>query len=491
MLHAAVLCIILTLGWSSECPVVVKPTTARIPKSNVTLNLEGGSILASTRISGTTGKLDVPKYLVSFHKNNDDNVPFCTGSLISSSWVLTAASCGVTSGQAVRIGGSVAKSGVFRNISEVITHEAYDDSQMAVSAVLANDIAAVKLTEPAPATAEFILLNSNASVPSPDYYARVIGYGVSAPGARNQGAARSVDIPVVSTENCEEKFEATLSKGASESFRLEDDAQFCAGFSELNCDACPGDNGGPLMVLDSSNRAVQVGVTSFGVSCGTKKRPGVYTRVSAYLPWFRQKRVLFNTSSSGRMHEGEFQPEETLPLLEPICFPEDGTVILRNGSAKRMRDVDVGDEVACGGGEFSSVFMFTHRVATGSYPFVSIRHSASNRPITLSHSHYLYLNQALQPAKDAKIDDMVELLDGDIARIVKVESTVKRGLYNPQTKCGSIVVDGVRASTYTSAVPPLLAHGLLRPLAALHRVLRIDATCGAFERLNLKFSGWT
>ena len=46
-------------------------------------------------------------------------------------------------------------------------------------------------------------------------------------------------------------------------------------------DTCQGDSGGPLMLFDN-NRWHLVGITSFGIGCGTPGYAGVYTRVSEY-----------------------------------------------------------------------------------------------------------------------------------------------------------------------------------------------------------------
>jgi secreted trypsin-like serine protease len=48
------------------------------------------------------------------------------------------------------------------------------------------------------------------------------------------------------------------------------------------------DSGGPLMNDNSENndRVVLLGIVSFGPrSCGLANFPGVYTRVSSYVPW--------------------------------------------------------------------------------------------------------------------------------------------------------------------------------------------------------------
>lgn len=48
-----------------------------------------------------------------------------------------------------------------------------------------------------------------------------------------------------------------------------------------------GDSGGPLHLLadDAHCTHTLVGVTAFGKFCGYAKSPGVYTRVSFFVPW--------------------------------------------------------------------------------------------------------------------------------------------------------------------------------------------------------------
>lgn len=53
--------------------------------------------------------------------------------------------------------------------------------------------------------------------------------------------------------------------------------------------------------------------------------------------------------------------------------------------------------------------------------------------------------------------------------VVKKEQVFDRGLYNPHTASGDIVVDGFLSSCYTTAIDNVghVAHGLLTPIRAL------------------------
>ncbi|XP_031629043.1 serine protease persephone-like [Contarinia nasturtii] len=64
------------------------------------------------------------------------------------------------------------------------------------------------------------------------------------------------------------------------------DGQYCAFDPEGKKDTCQGDGGSPLQYFPSNEPkvAVIVGISSFGISCGTEL-PSIYTRVGYYLDW--------------------------------------------------------------------------------------------------------------------------------------------------------------------------------------------------------------
>lgn len=64
--------------------------------------------------------------------------------------------------------------------------------------------------------------------------------------------------------------------------------------------------------------------------------------------------------------------------------------------------------------------------------------------------------------------------------VEKVQRVAGKGLYNPQTVLGDIVVDGFLATTYTSAAKAEVAHALLAPVRAAYVTGGLDLS-EAFE----------
>ncbi|XP_063074737.1 ovochymase-2 [Engraulis encrasicolus] len=82
-------------------------------------------------------------------------------------------------------------------------------------------------------------------------------------------------------------------------------SMICCGYTkpdELKS-VCQGDSGGPLVCQDSHTAPWEVhGITSFGpIGCIMDKKPSVFTRVSAYLPWMENviRRNMYELHTSG------------------------------------------------------------------------------------------------------------------------------------------------------------------------------------------------
>lgn len=60
----------------------------------------------------------------------------------------------------------------------------------------------------------------------------------------------------------------------------------CAGHETGKYDACLGDSGGPLIVLEKG-RWTLAGITSAGFGCGEPHQPGIYHRITVTADWIR------------------------------------------------------------------------------------------------------------------------------------------------------------------------------------------------------------
>ena len=160
------------------------------------------------------------------------------------------------------------------------------------------------------------------------------------------------------------------------------------------------------------------------------------------------------------------------------CFPGTAMVTLEGGAQVRMMDLSIGDKVAVGNGKFSEVFMFTHRLSDVRYEFVEL-HTSNGNALRATAGHYVYASGKYVAAGGVQIGDTLELADGARTDVTEVKKVVDVGLYNPQTSHGDIIVNGVRASTYTTAIESNFAHAALSPLRAIFA--RLGMACTAFE----------
>ncbi|CAJ0956547.1 unnamed protein product [Ranitomeya imitator] len=243
-----------------------------------------GKPLVSEKIVGgadsTIGQWPWQVYL----KLNDGSQ--CGGSLISESWVLTAAHCFETPVVDVsqftvylgvqKLSDLQDRKIVFRKMKQVIVYPTYTEQGSS------GDIALVKLESPVTYTPTIlpVCLPANTENLSEGMLCWATGWG----DVRNNGpkTLQAVQLPLISNNNCESFYRESL--GYSSRIKLIQDDMICAGFKYGQKDACQGDSGGPL-VCNIKGAWVQMGIISWGVGCAEPYHPGVYTRVQNYVSW--------------------------------------------------------------------------------------------------------------------------------------------------------------------------------------------------------------
>ncbi|XKL59013.1 hypothetical protein PGB90_000029 [Kerria lacca] len=111
----------------------------------------------------------------------------------------------------------------------------------------------------------------------------VSGWGTQTHGSSKiSGVLQAALVPLLDLATCRQ-----MNVYGSAGYQTILDSMICAGTLEGGVDACGGDSGGPL-ACKINGRFVLLGVVSWGDGCARKNRPGVYTRVSYFLPWIEK-----------------------------------------------------------------------------------------------------------------------------------------------------------------------------------------------------------
>jgi secreted trypsin-like serine protease len=277
-----------------------------------------GRVFEEERIMGgeVVSSVKAWPWQVELYHNDTSNgrlVFVCGGSVVAERWVLTAAHCigdaAQSPGDFAVVEGtlqidfvldeSAGRNGRRIGVRRVITHERYDLAKKE------NDIALLELSAAAQSTPVPYARPGVATLEAAGKDAYVTGWGqlretrkdalgrpVDAKTGQPITAAnmqdyldtklRQLKIPLIASQSCREMYQNQAA--------VIDARNLCAGVPVGGKDSCQGDSGGPLVVRDDDTQFfVQIGVVSWGAGCGEPGSPGVYTRVSAFEGWLRDR----------------------------------------------------------------------------------------------------------------------------------------------------------------------------------------------------------
>lgn len=246
----------------------------------------GRSSFKTSRIVGgqdaTEGEFP---WQVSLHsKKHGSHV--CGASVISPGWLVTAAHCVQDDGKnrfsqaasweaymGLHIQGKVDTKVEKRNIKQIIPHPYYNHY------TFDNDIALMELDRPI-TYSDYI---KPICLPSPQHVFEtgstvwITGWGATREGGFAAKVLQKAQVRMINYDTCNRLMSDQLTS-----------RMLCAGVLSGGVDACQGDSGGPLSVPTGS-RMFLGGVVSWGDGCARRNKPGIYSRVTKYRGWIKEK----------------------------------------------------------------------------------------------------------------------------------------------------------------------------------------------------------
>ncbi|XP_069100361.1 serine protease 27-like [Pleurodeles waltl] len=258
--------------------------------NNVNRNQVCGRSRAQSRVvGGQNARSGEWPWQVSIRMSDRD---ICGGALISEKWVLSAAHC-LRWARPLHISvvlGSLQLSGsnphaVISKVKTIKLHPNYDFQSRSPG-----DLALVELQTPVNVTDYIMpicLPDSAVHFPT-GMVCWITGWGYisSQEALPSPGILQKVKLPLIDAETCDELYHIQNDL-LNENTSLVKEDMLCAGYVEGGKDGCKGDSGGPL-VCQQDGTWLLAGISSFGEGCALANRPGVYSRIPAYIDWIKQ-----------------------------------------------------------------------------------------------------------------------------------------------------------------------------------------------------------
>ncbi|XP_056629782.1 serine protease snake-like [Diorhabda sublineata] len=288
----------LNIGWRSSS---VLPTFATAPPPRNKISQKKCAEYYSTgRRATRTSKVQVfiingeiskqkefPHMAALGYGAKNDNQWLCGGSLISENYVVTAAHCLSTKSlgpvQYVRLGTTTLQTETLQsedyNVIQRIPYPSYVEGRQY------DDIALLRLDRSVEFSDYIAPICLHSSTVPDGVKLTATGWGRTTPTGNTTEELRKVELDIISFYVCQKAYSVASKEELP--YGIVENSQICAGSSDGSKDTCQGDSGGPLSLV-REGRLYLVGITSFGIGCAKPGIPGVYTRVSHYVPWLEQ-----------------------------------------------------------------------------------------------------------------------------------------------------------------------------------------------------------
>jgi secreted trypsin-like serine protease len=215
-------------------------------------------------VGGSRASIADHPYVV--YLTTKEGFQFCGGTLVDDNKVVTAAHCtaGKQPTDVMVVAGREDKesgAGTVSPVREIWLHPQFSDVRSGA------DISVLTLAQRLPYQQLELPKTDEVSLYAAGQPGLILGWGRTAVDGQPSRYLLQAAVPLMTDPDCVKAYPAY--KAA---------AMVCAGVPQGGVDSCQGDSGGPLVVAGRL-----VGITSWGEGCAAPGKPGVYTRVVAYL----------------------------------------------------------------------------------------------------------------------------------------------------------------------------------------------------------------
>jgi putative cell wall-binding protein len=247
-----------------------------VPVTSASARTYGPQVISGGRASSGEYPFMVALHDAGVEDNGD--AFFCGGSLISETWVLTAAHCVVDSEpdevdvltRTIDI-----ERGTRIHAADIIVHEGFGFFD------LGDDVALIELEDAVTGVTPMTLATPGTTLERAGTRVTLTGWGVTDPDEYVASRyLQEADMPVIADDRCADATDADT------------DGILCAGAPQDDddggVDSCYGDSGGPLFGTEDGRR-VQIGIVSFGTESECGVGLSAYTRVAHYIDWIADR----------------------------------------------------------------------------------------------------------------------------------------------------------------------------------------------------------
>jgi len=135
------------------------------------------------------------------------------------------------------------------------------------------------------------------------------------------------------------------------------------------------------------------------------------------------------------------------------CFAATAKVQVLNKGEVAMKDLTIGDQVLTSSAAYEPVYALGHDNPTKKAEFLKIHTTAEAHPLEITDRHLLFVEGKANPvrADSIKVGDVLRGNHDTQVTVSKIQTVTRSdGIYAPLTPSGSIMVDGIQASTYVA-----------------------------------------